>query len=259
MDSAEIKSLLDQIDAVKLDNANLEAELQITNYSGPKLKLTYFETRGRAELTRIVFAAGGIPYEERNASYPDHAKMKESGEALFGQLPVLEVDGVTFGQSYSIAKFVAKLGGLHKSDPLEALGVEQIVDTSDDIRSKYVPIRYQKVEDSEKLEKYNTFFTATLPPLLDNLERVLGGKDFYVGSGITVADIAIMNVVDQLTLPNCPVQLGDAAARALNENFLPASRYPGLVALCARVKAAPKIAAYLAKRRPAVHGMGYSD
>jgi hypothetical protein len=50
---------------------------------------------------------------------------------------VLNVDGTTYGQSYSIAKFVAKLGGLHKADPIEALRVEMSVDTSDDIRSKY--------------------------------------------------------------------------------------------------------------------------
>jgi glutathione S-transferase len=172
---------------------------------------------------------------------------------------VLNVDGTTYGQSYSIAKFVAKLGGLHKADPIEALRVEMVVDTSDDIRSKYVPIRYQQCSDSEKLAKYQTYFNTTLPPLLDNLERVLEGRDFYVGSDMTVADIAVMNVVDQLSVPNCPVQLGDTTAAALNANFLPASRFPGLVALCARVKAAPRIAAYLAKRRPAVHGMGFSD
>ena len=78
-------------------------------------------------------------------TYEIHAEMKKSGEAIFGQLPVLSVDGVTFGQSYSIAKFCAKLGGLHRNDPVEALRVEMVVDTSDDIRSKYVPIRYMKV------------------------------------------------------------------------------------------------------------------
>jgi hypothetical protein len=63
----------------------------------------------------------GIPYEDKMVSRDEHLKIKGTGEALFGQLPVLNVDGTTYGQSYSTAKFVARPGGLHKADPIEAL------------------------------------------------------------------------------------------------------------------------------------------
>jgi len=262
-DIAEIKALLDQIDQVKMDNAALEAEIAGASgpkWNGPTFKLTYFETRGRAELTRLCFAAGSIPYEEKNVGFPELEEMKKSGESPFGQLPVLNVDGKNFGESYSIAKYVSKLAGVHSSDPLEALAIEGIVDYTDGIRSAYVPIRYGSKGPSveEKVKAYHTYFSETLPPRLANLERILAGKNFFSGDSMTVADLAVMNVIDQLSLPNCPDQLADAGAKALNDNCLPASKYPGLVAMCARVKAEPKIAAYLASRRKAIHGMGYA-
>jgi hypothetical protein len=42
----------------------------------PEYKLTYFNGRGRAELTRLVFAAAGEKYEDERVT--DWPKQKES-------------------------------------------------------------------------------------------------------------------------------------------------------------------------------------
>merc|ERR1711957_227710 len=173
--------------------------------------------------------------------------------APFGQLPVLEVDGVMYGQSYSIAKCCAKLGGMHPEDPVAALAVEQIVDTTDDVRSKYVPTRYMDISPEEKIKKYAIFFGTTLPPLLANLNRALQGKEYYVGGKLSLADIAVTNLFQQLRLPNCAVQLESKEMAGMGDSACQA--FPDLIALQARVEADPKIAAYLSTRHVALHGM----
>ncbi|CAE8715850.1 unnamed protein product [Polarella glacialis] len=119
--------------------------------------------RGRAELTRLIFAAGQVPFEDERVSRQEQQRRKSSGELPFGQFPTLSVDGRVFAQSYSIAKYAAKLAGLLSSDHLAALEAEGVVDMTEDVRSKFVPIRYLPVPPEAKLAKYEEFFTTTLP------------------------------------------------------------------------------------------------
>ncbi|KAK6994499.1 glutathione S-transferase 6 [Biomphalaria glabrata] len=70
------------------------------------LKLIYFNGRGRAELSRLILAVAGQKYEDVRIvgeNWP-----AEKSKTPFGQLPVLEVDGQTFGQSLAIATYLAR-------------------------------------------------------------------------------------------------------------------------------------------------------
>jgi glutathione S-transferase len=54
----------------------------------PNYTLNYFNGRGRAELTRLIFAAAGQTYtDNRIADWP-----ATKADAPLGQLPYLEVD-----------------------------------------------------------------------------------------------------------------------------------------------------------------------
>ena len=44
----------------------------------PKYKLTYFDVRGRAEMTRMAFAAGGIEFEDCRVKREEWAALKPS-------------------------------------------------------------------------------------------------------------------------------------------------------------------------------------
>ena len=55
-------------------------------------RLLYFPCRGRAELTRLLFAYGGMPYEDVRIPLADwRAEGGAKTTAPFSQLPVLEV------------------------------------------------------------------------------------------------------------------------------------------------------------------------
>ena len=53
----------------------------------------------------------------------------------FGQMPILETDGVVLSQSMSIARFVAKEAGLAGKDNITAAKADMIVDTIHDFKN----------------------------------------------------------------------------------------------------------------------------
>lgn len=220
----------------------------------PALKLTYFKVRGRAELTRLVFAAGAVAYEDERVAIEEQRRRKAAGELPFGQFPTLAVGGNTFAQSYSIAKYASKIAGLMPAEPLVALAVESIVDTTDDVRTKLVPIRYMPISPSERLAKYTDFFQKILPPLLANFERLcpeISKGGYLVGDSLTLADLAVFNMCDYLTFPNCEVLA--ASEEHLKMAVACIDECPKLKAHRERIASLPRIADWVARRPKTPH------
>ncbi len=76
-------------------------------------KLVYFNSRGRAEVIRLIFAVADQKYEDSRINAEDWPSHKNSGKAPFGQLPYLIVtntDGSEFilSQSLSIARYLGR-------------------------------------------------------------------------------------------------------------------------------------------------------
>merc|ERR1712045_524992 len=76
----------------------------------PNVKLTYFNLRARGEPCRLLLAYGGIKYEDERIPPPwdptsTWASLKPT--TPFGQLPVLNWDGVEICQSMAAARFMS--------------------------------------------------------------------------------------------------------------------------------------------------------
>ena len=82
----------------------------------PSYTLNYFNGRGRAELTRLIFAAAGASFtDNRIGDWP-----ATKNDTPLGQLPYLTIDGTTkLPQSISIARFVAREHNLAGRNNLE--------------------------------------------------------------------------------------------------------------------------------------------
>ncbi|KAJ8298773.1 hypothetical protein KUTeg_022833 [Tegillarca granosa] len=98
----------------------------------PTYKLTYFNIRGRAELTRLVFVASGTNYEDNRIEREKWPAIKESMPQ--GQLPILEVDGFVLPQS------------LFGRNNLEQAQADVVVQTCEDLRSNWVTAFREKDE-----------------------------------------------------------------------------------------------------------------
>jgi len=154
--------------------------------------LTYFSGRGRAETSRLIFAEAGVDYEDVRVN--DHSSLIPS--LPFGQLPVLDHNGVRIAQSVAIARYLAKLYGLYGKTAIEGAQADMIVDGFIDLNSS------PNKTDEEKAK----FQSTALPKWLGHFEKILGsnheGKGFFVGDSITYADILSFNLLGNYTKAN---------------------------------------------------------
>ncbi|CAF0861855.1 unnamed protein product [Adineta steineri] len=137
----------------------------------PSYKLSYFNARGRAEVSRLIFAAAGQKYEDI-------------------------LDGVKLPQSSAIVRFLAKQFHLAGKDNFEQAKVDAIVDTIYDTLNAFLPSLLEQ-DPIKKEELTKKFFSEQLPKHLQNLEtlgKLYGnGGHFFVGKQLTWADLLFYN------------------------------------------------------------------
>jgi len=84
----------------------------------PAIKFSYFDMEAKGELTRLLLHAGNFDFEDHRipiSEWPGEHK----ATTTFGQLPMLQWDGVELAQSMAIARFVARRAGLAGKTDLE--------------------------------------------------------------------------------------------------------------------------------------------
>jgi len=197
-------------------------------------KLTYFNGRGRAETMRQLFALAGVDYEDHRVERDQWPALKPG--TPFGQMPLLEVDGVTLCQSHSCARYLARKFNLAGKTELEQAQADMIVDCLDDSVKPIYSFFFEK-DEAKKEECKKNFREEQLPVSLGHLENILksnnGGDGYFVGKELTWADLTFINTIDW-------------AAMYLSADLL--ASYPKMKALKERVEKLPKVAAWIAKR-----------
>ena len=196
----------------------------------PKVKLTYFNLRGRAEYARLLLAYGGIEYEDCRIvpGFVDPTEWKKLKPTTpYGTLPLLEWNGETIAQSITLSRFVANEVGLGGRTNLESAQADEIVDAVTDMFNAFSQAHFSKDEAAMK-----KFGTETLPNGLANIEKRLTqrGGQYLVGNALTWADIVMFNFVGALP----------------DQSVL--AKVPKIKNLVARVGEIPNIKAWVEKR-----------
>jgi glutathione S-transferase len=184
------------------------------------MKLTYFNGRGLAEISRLIFAAAGVDFEDNR--YPltvldwatfkmerkEFDEDKASGKLWqsLDKLPFLEVEGEVVSQSKSIERFLASKFDMMGSTPLEAAKIDSLCEWVRDFKDMYQKVRNASADEKE--EAKSKFFGETLPERLLAFDKILavtsfetntesvftftGNEQLYaVGNKLSLADIVI--------------------------------------------------------------------
>merc|ERR1712173_12100 len=183
------------------------------------------------EAARLILAYGGKNYEDRRVSFEDMPSLKSS--LPFGQLPVLEVDGVNICQSMAIARFLANEFGLAGNCALTKAQVDEVVDVVSDIQTAMYTAFFEK-DAKLKAEKMKKVGDETIPNNLANLEKLLvkRGGQFFAGNRFTWAELHFLQLVDLMSTMNPKVLDG----------------YPKLANLIERTRKVPNIKKWLEER-----------
>nr|CAD7197726.1 unnamed protein product [Timema douglasi] len=237
----------------------------------PSYKLRYFNSRGRAEHIRFIFAYAEVEYEDERISrekWPEIKKEVKEGfgnqinlcpdrglnpgppaqksDTLpprppglpFGVLPVLEVDGKVVGQSVAIARYLAKEFGLAGKDAWESLQCDMLVDTLSDLRQVLSAFRSEP-DPVKKEEKKHILIKETIPYYLKKFENVLNENNgFFVGGAVTWTDL-----VFAVSLEGFEAIFGKEALDS----------YPTLKSFKERIFNFPNIRAWIEKRPVTEH------
>eukprot|EP00091_Calanus_sinicus_P010593 TRINITY_DN2451_c0_g1_i2.p1 TRINITY_DN2451_c0_g1~~TRINITY_DN2451_c0_g1_i2.p1 ORF type:complete len:253 (-),score=137.47 TRINITY_DN2451_c0_g1_i2:77-736(-) len=161
------------------------------------IKLTYFNLKGRAELARLILAQAEVEYEDCRIEKEEWAELKKG--LPLGQLPVLEVEGQTIGQSMTIARYLARRFGLAGKADIDAAEADQAVDALNDLMNNVLPIR-KETDEEKKAELKKKLQMETMPSWMKMMEGLLTSKggNYFAGNQLTWADIAIYHSSDMM-------------------------------------------------------------
>lgn len=238
----EVRALVDQIEQLKRENESLEQEIAEQNCS---VVLTYFHGRGRAEQARWLLAAAGVTF--RNRCLDTNAELEElrgKGDLMFGQLPLLEINGEKLVQSQSINRYIAREYGLYGSSPSEAARCDMIADAVADFQPGWLrfafdgaadPAAYVAAHAQPKVEKWAPKLDAAVAA--NSSSGSSGG--FCVGSSLTYADVLLADCLTSYSEMMALLDGGDGGDAWLKP-------YPALKRTRDMVVALPGVAAYLA-------------
>ena len=208
--------------------------------------------QGRGEFVRLALEEGG-------AQYRDVAR--ESGKGMAAMLrlldggvrppfapPFLKAGRLLIGQTANILQFLGPRHGLAPKALAGRLWTHQlqltIVDFVVEIHDTHHPVAgslYYEEQRKEARRRAADFVANRLPKYLRYFENLLAqngaGKRYVLGARLSYADLSLFQIVAGLNF---------AFPRAMAKS---ARNYPRLLALHARIRDRPRIAAYLASPR----------
>ena len=101
------------------------------------MKLIYLDGYGRGEQIRLLLTHVKQEFEDQRVSFEEVAKLRESGQLEFGQVPQLEWDGIKYVQSSAILRAIGANNGLYSSDPITMWKIDSLVDHTSDTATAF--------------------------------------------------------------------------------------------------------------------------
>ncbi|MFZ6724906.1 glutathione S-transferase [Undibacterium sp. MH2W] len=201
-----------------------------------QLKLTYFDVHGgRGEPVRLALAIGGIAFEDHRFSFAEFPEVRKT--TPFGQVPTLEVDGVTVTQCDAMLRYAGKLAGLYPNDAFQALLCDEVMYVVEESIVRLGPT-FRMTGEEQKAARL-ALVNGPMPVYLQWLEKQLlaHGGEYFADNRLTVADLKVFVDIRGLNsgrLDHVPTDLVEKVAPALNAHLQ-------------RISSLPTVQAYYAK------------
>ena len=224
----QLANMMKRIALRKLANGRKKMKEKARNNDQEKqqsdrLILTYLDSKGTAECTRIVLRYGNVEFTDKRISYEEIQKMREEKKLPTGQVPLLEIirnDGekkiyTKINQSQAILRYCGKLTNMYPvNDFLLAARCDMVLNALDDIKTKLCPLWYGHamgrsprngaklipLTKTQNMEVVTLLNNEVLPIQFERLENILNESDspFFCGKNMFICDIEMYMVVSGL-------------------------------------------------------------
>lgn len=176
------------------------------------MKLYYHPLSGHSHRARLFLSLLGLPHDLVEVDLMSGAHKKPEFLAMnpFGQVPVLEDDGVFISDSNAILIYVAKKAGRTDWLPEDPQGAAAV--------QRWLSVAAGEIAYGPAAARLITVFGAKYNPeevigrahaLLGKIEAQLVNRDWLAGNRPTIADVAVYSYVARapegnVDLSNCP-------------------------------------------------------
>ncbi|MXQ97821.1 hypothetical protein E5288_WYG013830 [Bos mutus] len=171
-----------------------------------KPKLWYFHGRGRMESIRWLLAAAGVEFEEEFLETREqYEKLQKDGRLLFGQVPLVEIDGMELTQTRAILSYLAAKYNLHGKDLKETVRYQSARANTWFFSKLCLPIRRLRSDAAFQPggrggDKGRCFLALAVKKAKTRyfpvFEKVgCGDPDFLVGNKFSWADIQLLEAI----------------------------------------------------------------
>uniref|UniRef100_A0A8C5V960 glutathione transferase n=1 Tax=Microcebus murinus TaxID=30608 RepID=A0A8C5V960_MICMU len=155
-----------------------------------KPKLHYFRGRGRMESVRWLLAAAGVEFEEEFLETREqYEKLQKDGRLLFGQVPLVEIDGMELTQTRAILSYLAAKYNLYGKDLKERVRIDMYTDGTLDLMMMVAVGAFKPPAEKEETSAKTRYFPVFEKILKDH------GEDFLVGNKFSWADIQLLEAI----------------------------------------------------------------
>ncbi|XP_069873394.1 glutathione S-transferase A4-like [Dipodomys merriami] len=161
-----------------------------------KPKLYYFCGRGRMEAIRWLLAAAGVEFEEEFIETREQfEKIQKAGHLLFGQVPLVEIDGMMLTQTRAILGYLAAKYNLYGKDLKERARIDMYTDGTSDLMLMILATPFSSPTNKEG--SYATIVQKAKTRYFPAFEKVLKdhGEDFLVGNAFSWADVQLFEAI----------------------------------------------------------------
>ncbi|KAF5929820.1 hypothetical protein HPG69_002545 [Diceros bicornis minor] len=161
-----------------------------------KPKLYYFRGRGRMEPIRWLLAAAGVEFEEEFLETRErYEKLQKDGHLLFGQVPLVEIDGMMLTQTTAILSYLAAKEGPEGESQVLECSIDMYADGTLDLMMMIALAAFKPREEKEEnialvVGKAKTRYFPVFEKILKD-----HGEDFLVGNKFSWADIQLLEAV----------------------------------------------------------------
>ncbi|XP_040203683.1 uncharacterized protein LOC120935696 [Rana temporaria] len=198
--------------------------------------LYYFDGRGKMESIRWALAAVGVEFEEKLFdTKEEYEKLLKSGDLLFQQVPMVEMDGLKLVQSKAILSYIAGKYNIYGKDLKERLFIDMYTEGATDLMGLVIPSFFMaEPEQNKQLDRVKQRALNRYFPVY---EKALENQEYLVGKQFSIADVQLLEVI--------------LAVEELHPTIL--QNFPNLQAFKARISSVPTIEKFLSpgsKRKP---------
>ncbi|XP_070952185.1 glutathione S-transferase A4-like [Macaca nemestrina] len=159
-------------------------------------KLYYFHGRGRMESIRWLLAAAGEEFEEEFLETREqYESCRRDGRLLFGQVPLVEMDGMVLTQTRAILSYLAAKYNFYGKDLKERVRINMYIDGTQVLMMMIIMAPFKFPE--EKQETLASIMQKAKTRYLPAFEKILNnhGEDFLVGNKFSRADIQLLEAI----------------------------------------------------------------